>query len=198
MTPDVICEFCIPMICASRHKKTRRNTTGKKFEVQIRLGVRSRDYTQTPDFLSFFRAGSLRTPLKMIPFKMTFEIASQNSLTKNITPFWTSVIQSHLQISLLLELCGIDLPTIFPQKNFSNTTESHLEISVNPQNLLFLRHNCCSFARALVKKLGVRSMPSWVDRLATRWVSHQVTDGWGGWVPCVCYRFDFMGFITIF
>ena len=27
-------------------------------------------------------------------------------------------------------------------------------------------HNCCSFARALVKKLGVRSMPSWVDRLA--------------------------------
>ncbi|CAL1148643.1 unnamed protein product [Cladocopium goreaui] len=27
-------------------------------------------------------------------------------------------------------------------------------------------HNCCSFARAMVKKLGVRSMPRWVDRLA--------------------------------
>lgn len=27
-------------------------------------------------------------------------------------------------------------------------------------------HNCCSFARAMVKKLGVRSMPHWVDRLA--------------------------------
>ena len=27
-------------------------------------------------------------------------------------------------------------------------------------------HNCCSFARAMVEKLGVRSMPRWVDRLA--------------------------------
>ena len=27
-------------------------------------------------------------------------------------------------------------------------------------------HNCCTFARALVRKLQVRAMPSWVDRLA--------------------------------
>lgn len=31
-----------------------------------------------------------------------------------------------------------------------------------------LRRNCCTFARALVKKLGVSSVPKWVDRLVTQ------------------------------
>ena len=33
-------------------------------------------------------------------------------------------------------------------------------------NYELVGHNCCTFARALVRKLQVRSMPSWVDRLA--------------------------------